>query len=304
MASTFTSDTLPADHKAAIRQMKHALRAQLGDVQQIFNQLSDDIATRVAEINALKAQGDAVWPVLSYADIKAGHVTAEQREQIKRRGCAVIKGHFPREQALGWDQSMLDYLDRNRFDEVYKGPGDNFFGTLSASRPEIYPIYWSQAQMQARQSEEMANAQSFLNRLWTFESDGKQWFNPDVSVISPDRIRAVRPERPPKVLERIPTPGRWNAGCFQRISAFSPTSLMAIWRNMIPGMRHIVRKLKSTRWTTPPNVPCFGHSRAGQRSLICCLVRGCCTLCPFLKPWRTYCYVRCLMMCRRMNCAA
>ncbi|STM21032.1 protein [Escherichia coli] len=64
MASTFTSDTLPADHKAAIRQMKHALRAQLGDVQQIFNQLSDDIATRVAEINALKAQGDAVWPVL------------------------------------------------------------------------------------------------------------------------------------------------------------------------------------------------------------------------------------------------
>ncbi len=22
---------------------------------------------------------------------------------------------------------MLDYLDRNRFDEVYKGPGDNFF---------------------------------------------------------------------------------------------------------------------------------------------------------------------------------
>ncbi|STJ55952.1 protein [Escherichia coli] len=47
--------------------------------------------------------------------------------------------------------------------------------------------------MQARQSEEMANAQSFLNRLWTFESDGKQWFNPDVSVIYPDRIR----RRPP-----------------------------------------------------------------------------------------------------------
>lgn len=54
---TFTSDTLPVDHKAAIRQMKQQLRAQLGDVQLIFNQLSDAIATRVAEINALKAQG-------------------------------------------------------------------------------------------------------------------------------------------------------------------------------------------------------------------------------------------------------
>ncbi|SQD05614.1 protein [Escherichia coli] len=158
--------------------------------------------------------------------------------------------------------------------------------------------------MQARQSEEMANAQSFLNRLWTFESDGKQWFNPDVSVIYPDRIRRRPPGTTSKGLGAHTDSGRWNAGCFQRISAFSPTSLMAIWRNMIPGMRHIVRKLKSTRWTTPPNVPCFGHSRAGQRSLICCLVRGCCTLCPFLKPWRTYCYVRCLMMCRRMNCAA
>ena len=42
----------------------------------------------------------------------------------------MIKGHFPREQALAWDQSMLDYLDLNKFDEVYKGPGDNFFGTL------------------------------------------------------------------------------------------------------------------------------------------------------------------------------
>lgn len=175
----------------------------------------------MAEINALKAQGDAVWPVLSYADIKAGHVTAEQREQIKRRGCAVIKGHF-REQALGWDQSMLDYLDRNRFDEVYKGPGDNFFGTLSASRPEIYPIYWSQAQMQARQSEEMANVQSFLNRLWTFESDGKQWFNPDVSVIYPDRIRRRPPGTTSKGLGAHTDSGaleRWLLPAYQHVFA-------------------------------------------------------------------------------------
>jgi hypothetical protein len=43
----------------------------------------------------------------------------------------VIKGHFPREQALAWDNAMLEYLDRNHFDDVYKGPGDSFFGSLS-----------------------------------------------------------------------------------------------------------------------------------------------------------------------------
>lgn len=67
---TFTSETLPADHKAAIRQMKRELRAQIGDVQAVFDRLSDKIATRVAEINALKNKGETVWPVIPFADVK------------------------------------------------------------------------------------------------------------------------------------------------------------------------------------------------------------------------------------------
>lgn len=222
MAVTFASETLPADHKAAIRQLKQALRAQIGDVQAVFNQLSERIAARVAEINALKARGEPVWPVIPFADIKNGTLSEAQREAVKRRGCAVIKGHFPREQALGWDRSMLEYLDRNHFDEVYKGPGDSFFGTLEASRPEIYPIYWSQAQMQARQSNEMAQVQSFLNRLWTFESEGKQWFDPDVSVIYPDRIRRRPPGTTSKGLGAHTDSGaleRWLLPAYQQVFA-------------------------------------------------------------------------------------
>lgn len=219
---TFTSETLPADHKAAIRQLKRELRAQIGDVQAVFDKLSDKIATRVAEINALRNKGESVWPVIPFADVKNGTITDAQREAVKRRGCAVIKGHFPREQALAWDRSMLDYLDLNKFDEVYKGPGDNFFGTLTASRPEIYPIYWSQAQMQARQSEAMAQVQSFLNRLWTFESNGKQWFDPDVSVIYPDRIRRRPPGTTSKGLGAHTDSGaleRWLLPAYQQVFA-------------------------------------------------------------------------------------
>ncbi|QLR42414.1 DUF1479 domain-containing protein [Enterobacter sp. RHBSTW-00994] len=219
---TFTSEILPADHKAAIRQMKRELRVQIGDVQAVFDTLSDKIATRVAEINTLKSKGGSVWPVIPFADVKNGSITAEQRDAVKRRGCAVIKGHFPREQALAWDNAMLDYLDLNQFDAVYKGPGDNFFGTLTASRPEIYPIYWSQAQMQARQSEEMAQVQSFLNRLWTFESNGKQWFNPDVSVIYPDRIRRRPPGTTSKGLGAHTDSGaleRWLLPAYQQVFA-------------------------------------------------------------------------------------
>lgn len=92
---TFTSETLPADHKAAIRQLKRELRAQIGDVQAVFDKLSDKIATRVAEINALKIKGESVWPVIPFADVKNGTITDAQREAVKRHGCAVIKGHFP-----------------------------------------------------------------------------------------------------------------------------------------------------------------------------------------------------------------
>ena len=49
MTITFTHETLPADPKAAIRQMKQTLRAQIGDVQAVFDRLSATIEARVAE---------------------------------------------------------------------------------------------------------------------------------------------------------------------------------------------------------------------------------------------------------------
>ena len=70
-----------------------------------------------------------------------------------------MRGHFPREQALAWDQDIVDYVESNRFFENYRGPGDDFFGSVG-SKPEIYPIYWSPAQMQARQSDRMARVQA------------------------------------------------------------------------------------------------------------------------------------------------
>ena len=219
---TFTYETLPTDAKTAIREMKAELRKQIGDVQQVFDKLSAKIEARVAEIDALKAQGLPVWPEVPYSDIAAGTVSEATRNEIKRRGCAVIKGHFPREQALAWDRAMLNYLDANHFDDVYKGPGDSFFGSLEASRPEIYPIYWSQAQMQARQSDNMAAVQSFLNRLWKSESNGKQWFDPDVSVIYPDRIRRRPPGTTSKGLGAHTDSGaleRWLLPAYQRVFA-------------------------------------------------------------------------------------
>ncbi len=114
--------------------------------------------------------------------------------------------------------------------------------------------------MQARQSEEMALAQSFLNRLWQVEHDGKRWFNPDISIIYPDRIRRRPPAPHPKDWERIPTPARWSAGFCQPISGYSPVCLTATSSSTIRGMRRTVPTLKSTRWITPQNARYFAPS--------------------------------------------
>jgi hypothetical protein len=143
----------PADLTAAIREIKAALRARIAasgrSVEEVFAVIEERVAAQVAEITAAKDRGETVWPVIDYADIAAGTVSAEVLAQLHRRGCAVIRGHFPREQALGWDRDIVDYVEPNHFLQSYRGPGDDFIGSVG-SKPEIYPVYWSSAQMQAR----------------------------------------------------------------------------------------------------------------------------------------------------------
>jgi hypothetical protein len=186
----------PADRPAAIRQIKAALRARIAasgrTAEDVFAVVEQQITAEVGEITAARDRGETIWPVIDYADIAAGTVTAPARELLRRRGCVVVRGHFDRDQALGWDRGIVRYVEDNKFFENYTGPADDFFGSVG-SKPEIYPIYWSQAQMQARQDDRMARVQGFLNRQWKHESRGVQWFDPDRDSLYPDRIR----RRPP-----------------------------------------------------------------------------------------------------------
>jgi Protein of unknown function (DUF1479) len=185
-------ETTPDDLPGAIRQIKAALRARIGasgrSVEEVFAVVEQRVRLRVEQIAAEKARGETVWPIIEYADIAAGTVTPDRLAKLRQRGCLVVRGHFDHGQALGWDRAIVDYVESNRFFESYRGPGDDFFGSVG-SRPEIYPIYWSPAQMQARQSDRMARVQAFLNSQWTSQSDEVQWFDPQRDSLYPDRIR-------------------------------------------------------------------------------------------------------------------
>ena len=215
-------DTPPEDLPAAIREVKATLRARIAasgrSVEEVFAVIGRRVRDRVDEIVAAKERGEPVWPEIDYADISSDAVPAAVLSQVRRRGCLVVRGHFPREQALAWDQGIVDYVESNRFFENYRGPGDDFFGSVG-SRPEIYPIYWSPAQMQARQSDRMARVQAFLNGQWISESGGVRWFDPGRDSLYPDRIRRRPPGTDSKGLGTHLDPGTldlWMTQDYQR----------------------------------------------------------------------------------------
>jgi hypothetical protein len=215
-------DTTPEDLPAAIREVKATLRARIAasgrSVEEVFAVIERRVRDRVDEIVAAKERGESVWPEIDYADISSGAVPAAVLGQVRRRGCLVVRGHFPREQALAWDQGIVDYVESNRFFENYRGPGDDFFGSVG-SRPEIYPIYWSPAQMQARQSDRMARVQAFLNGQWISESGGVRWFDAGRDSLYPDRIRRRPPGTDSKGLGTHLDPGTldlWMTQDYQR----------------------------------------------------------------------------------------
>ena len=189
--------TTPDDPGAAVAQVKAAIRDRLRaagrSVDDVVAAMLARIEPQVREIADELASGGNAWPVVDYADVAAGTVPADVVAKLRRRGCVIVRGHFEHEHALDWDRGIEDYVDRNRFFEDYRGPGDDFFASVD-SKPEIYPIYWSPAQVEAHQSERMARVQGFLNGLWTSTSaDGTSWFEPSRGSWYPDRIR----RRPP-----------------------------------------------------------------------------------------------------------
>ena len=139
-------ETTPDDVAGAIRQVKAALRTRIDasgrTVEEVFAVMERRVLAEVEDIVATRARGEEVWPVVRYTDIANDTVDPATLELLQRRGCLIVRGHFERDQALAWDADIVDYVESNRFFETYRGPGDDFFGSVG-SKPEIYPIYWS-----------------------------------------------------------------------------------------------------------------------------------------------------------------
>jgi Protein of unknown function (DUF1479) len=211
---------LPDNVPATIRDVKRQLRQQLGAPREALEVAATWMREEVAAVVAERAESGTAVPVVDYADIARGTVPRERIEAIHRRGCAVVRGTFGRDEAESWDDELEAYLDRNDFMARYRGPADQLFSALSSGRPQIYGVYWSRPQIAARQHERMVTVRHFLNTYWSHEADGQQWFDPERDIGYPDRIRRRQPSTPSLGLSPHADSGsieRWLLPAYRRV---------------------------------------------------------------------------------------
>jgi Protein of unknown function (DUF1479) len=186
----FQIDNLPQ----AIQSTKKLLRKALPDHAEIFRQVEAEMRRRVDVIVSERESGQAVIPIVQYADVASGAVSPQLIAKIKDRGACVIRGTFEQAQAKAWDNEIAAYVEENGLDaKLANAAEDKYFGTLASAKPQIYGIYWSRPQVEARQSESLTRVRVFLNNLWQAESEGQRHFDPNQVPVYADRIR----RRPP-----------------------------------------------------------------------------------------------------------
>jgi hypothetical protein len=198
-----------------------------GDIADLLSELRTAMEGRVAEIVAQRDAGEPVFPVIDFDDVLGGGVAAAAIDEVRRAGCVVLRGTFDRSEAEAWDAELAAYIERNAFQDRFlaKHPG-----AVDGSR--IWPVYWSRPQVAARQHPRMGAARRFLNGLWTSESSGTRWFDPDDDIGYPDRVRRREPGAVSKGLAAhadSPSVGGWRIAENQAVFAPLLTSGLAAY---------------------------------------------------------------------------
>jgi hypothetical protein len=160
----------------------------LADIAACKRALAPDPDAAVEVLRALDvlaaraADGETLVPEIEADAIITGGADASR---VREHGCVVVREVFGRAQAEAWDRELAAYLLRNDADARTRAlrPG------RWSGAPQIYPIYWSPPQVEARQDPRLAAVTAWLNGLW----HGGRDFDPASPRTYADRIRRRTP---------------------------------------------------------------------------------------------------------------
>jgi hypothetical protein len=181
------------DIKSEISQAKQRLMQRGVDYAVVFKDMSASIKQEIEEIKTLRNNGKLVIPVIDFNTLDQTGFSEDDKILIKKRGCAVIRNTFASSLANRWNEQIGNYINEVGYYENPDKGLDKYFSSLQEGKPQIFSVYWSLPQIQARQHENLATVRRFLNRLWEYDTDGKAIFDPDRECAYADRTRRREP---------------------------------------------------------------------------------------------------------------
>ena len=118
-----------------------------------FENIEKKILIDVEEVEKLKIQNKKIIPEINYQNIKNKLINNEVVNLVKKRGCVVIRNVFEKEKVIKWNREIEQYIDENNYyeDQKEKAGLDQYFSDLQSGKTQIFGLYWSKPQIEARQ---------------------------------------------------------------------------------------------------------------------------------------------------------
>ena len=176
-----------------IKKAKAEIRVAGVDYHKAFQEMDAKIEKELQEIESLVAKGLSPIPEINFNDLSSAD--DDFANLVRKRGCVIVRNVFSKDRVDQWNENLMGYVrDNDYFDKQAEKAGmDKYFSALASGKPQIFGLYWSRPQMEARTSQEMADLRSWLNRLWKWESENGVEFNPDQECLYADRLRQREP---------------------------------------------------------------------------------------------------------------
>ena len=156
---------------------KGLIAGREANVSASWRRLLEHLRQEVAQIKEL---GTEAVPEISIEDIKNGNISTNFKAAYLSRGVCVVRNVMPEQDALDLKASLRSYVASNSETKAFP-----------KTLPQVYELYWSEAQLRARSHPNLLDVSKFLMSFWKVTEETPVSLRHPVSYA--DRLRMRTP---------------------------------------------------------------------------------------------------------------
>ncbi|KAL5385987.1 hypothetical protein DPSP01_004423 [Paraphaeosphaeria sporulosa] len=124
--------------------------------------------------------GPSMVPAIDFNEVRmnGGTLPPDFAKLVRERGCVILRNVVPEEQAVKWEQDLVDYTNRHK----------------NSGTPKFWSLYWTPPQVQIRSHPKVMEAMNCISQLWTV-TDPSIPIDLTSQVVYPDRFRIRLPSK-------------------------------------------------------------------------------------------------------------